>query len=148
MMAYRCPPFPYQRHLRSGLLHPSPAESPPSANQNLPWISHTSLGSPGVFQAQPAEFAVGAYENEVRSSSRPKSNEEAVVDGNGQHTTMPSRPGILCNQNHSRFSSGARLVHKVSSTGTLIGIDESGDAERGEEGVLMPEPASTSPKKQ
>ena len=39
-------------------------------------------------------------------------------------------------------------MHKVSSTGTLIGIDESGDAEGGEEGVLMSEPASTSPKKQ
>jgi hypothetical protein len=43
------------------------------------------------------------------------------------------------------FSPPRRVVHKVSSTSILIGVDESGEAEGAGESLLVPEPASAPP---
>ena len=78
----------------------------------------------------------------LKSARRSESNEEAVVDGNGniyRYKAVQPQPLLRFLLSLSR-----RVVHQASS-GILMEIDERGDAEGGEDSLSIPECASAGP---
>ena len=72
--------------------------------------------------------------------SRSESNEEAVVDGNGTAVEAVHAQPQWC----LLLSPPHCVVHQASRD-SLIGTDENGEAEGGEDSLLMPEPVSAGP---
>ena len=130
-------PSHYQLSPRSGL-DLSLTESPPSFGALT--CPTDKRYEPGASWIDLLNSTLGYMRTKLRSASTSESNEEAVVDGNGTAVEavhpQPQRRFLL---NPPR-----RVVHKASGD-SLIGTDESGEAEGGEDSLLIPESVSAGP---